>query len=392
MPRPQRGRPPLDHGDRLVERARLRVIPAVPAARSGPRNRPAPAPPWPTRSAASGGRPWSDHRRPPGRTIGLNERPARDHAAADHRARAAQLRRLPRRPAARADAGAHRPSPRVRLRGRFDRRGMGAGDRGADLDRSRSPTSVARSSCCGPTRSGCRCSSTPSNTCPASAAAPWRPRLGPGRAPAAGRRRAARGGSGGTRAALPADRVDRASGRSTSPARRNAATASRSPRRATPACRSGSTAACSAATASRSAAPSSMSGRTETTGSTRFSVPRRPKITSAAASRHGLTAASASSRCARCRTRSRMTARSVRCCRRRGGTRGARRTSTSSSAPPDGRTLTTHIFDADSEYLDSDVVFAVKPSLVRRFTTDQPTPDGAPALSVRCDLVLAPAA
>ena len=53
------------------------------------------------------------------------------------------------------------------------------------------------------------------------------------------------------------------------------------------------------------------------------------------------------------------------------------------------RTLTTHIFDADSEYLDSDVVFAVKPSLVRRFTADQPTPDGAPALSVRCDLVLA---
>jgi hydroxyquinol 1,2-dioxygenase len=54
------------------------------------------------------------------------------------------------------------------------------------------------------------------------------------------------------------------------------------------------------------------------------------------------------------------------------------------------RTLTTHIFDADSDYLDSDAVFAVKPSLVRRFSTDQPTPDGAPALSVRCDLVLSP--
>ena len=54
------------------------------------------------------------------------------------------------------------------------------------------------------------------------------------------------------------------------------------------------------------------------------------------------------------------------------------------------RTLTTHIFDADSDYLDSDAVFAVKPSLVRRFTVDQPTPDGAPALSVGCDLVLAP--
>jgi hydroxyquinol 1,2-dioxygenase len=54
------------------------------------------------------------------------------------------------------------------------------------------------------------------------------------------------------------------------------------------------------------------------------------------------------------------------------------------------RTLTTHIFDGDSEYLDSDAVFAVKPSLVRRFTTADPTPDGAPDLSVRCDLVLAP--
>jgi hydroxyquinol 1,2-dioxygenase len=55
------------------------------------------------------------------------------------------------------------------------------------------------------------------------------------------------------------------------------------------------------------------------------------------------------------------------------------------------RTLTTHIFDADSDYLDSDAVFAVKSSLVHQFTVDQPTPDGAPALSVPCDLVLAPA-
>ena len=29
--------------------------------------------------------------------------------------------------------------------------------------------------------------------------------------------------------------------------------------------------------------------------------------------------------------------------------------------------LTTHIFDAESTYLDSDAVFAVKPSLLRRF-------------------------
>ena len=53
------------------------------------------------------------------------------------------------------------------------------------------------------------------------------------------------------------------------------------------------------------------------------------------------------------------------------------------------RTPTTHIFDADSDYLDSDAVFAVKPTLVRRFAADQPTPEGAPPLSVLCDLVLA---
>ena len=31
------------------------------------------------------------------------------------------------------------------------------------------------------------------------------------------------------------------------------------------------------------------------------------------------------------------------------------------------RTLTTHVFDRASEYLESDAVFAVKPSLVRDF-------------------------
>ena len=48
-------------------------------------------------------------------------------------------------------------------------------------------------------------------------------------------------------------------------------------------------------------------------------------------------------------------------------------------------TLTTHIFDADSPYLDSDAVFAVKPSLLRRFVRD-----GA-RWSVENDIVLAPA-
>jgi hydroxyquinol 1,2-dioxygenase len=63
---------------------------------------------------------------------------------------------------------------------------------------------------------------------------------------------------------------------------------------------------------------------------------------------------------------------------------------------PGHRTLTTHIFDADSEYLDSDAVFAVKPSLLRRFepraADDPKRPDGVEGewFSVANDLVLAP--
>ena len=34
---------------------------------------------------------------------------------------------------------------------------------------------------------------------------------------------------------------------------------------------------------------------------------------------------------------------------------------------PGYRTVTTHVFDAASQYLDSDTVFAVKPSLLRTF-------------------------
>ena len=61
------------------------------------------------------------------------------------------------------------------------------------------------------------------------------------------------------------------------------------------------------------------------------------------------------------------------------------------------RTVTTHIFDATSEYLDNDTVFAVKPSLVRQFrerAPDDPArPDGIdePWVSLELDLVLAPA-
>jgi hydroxyquinol 1,2-dioxygenase len=62
---------------------------------------------------------------------------------------------------------------------------------------------------------------------------------------------------------------------------------------------------------------------------------------------------------------------------------------------PGHRTLTTHIFDAESEYLESDAVFAVKPSLVRHFelrTADDPErPAGVEGewYSVESDFVLA---
>jgi protocatechuate 3,4-dioxygenase beta subunit len=60
------------------------------------------------------------------------------------------------------------------------------------------------------------------------------------------------------------------------------------------------------------------------------------------------------------------------------------------------RTLTTHVFDSTSEYLDSDAVFAVKPSLLREFVShsadDPDAPDGVTGewVSVQSDLVLAP--
>ena len=62
---------------------------------------------------------------------------------------------------------------------------------------------------------------------------------------------------------------------------------------------------------------------------------------------------------------------------------------------PGYRKLTTHIFDADSEYLDSDAVFAVKPSLLRRFVPRAPDdperPRGASGewCSVENDIILA---
>ena len=60
------------------------------------------------------------------------------------------------------------------------------------------------------------------------------------------------------------------------------------------------------------------------------------------------------------------------------------------------RMLTTHVFDVESQYLDSDAVFAVKPSLTREFVVHGPddpdTPEGVTTewVSVESDLVLAP--
>jgi hydroxyquinol 1,2-dioxygenase len=64
---------------------------------------------------------------------------------------------------------------------------------------------------------------------------------------------------------------------------------------------------------------------------------------------------------------------------------------------PGYRTLATHIFDRESEYLGSDAVFAVKPSLLREFARrpadDPERPDGVEGewFSVENTIVLAPA-
>jgi hydroxyquinol 1,2-dioxygenase len=63
---------------------------------------------------------------------------------------------------------------------------------------------------------------------------------------------------------------------------------------------------------------------------------------------------------------------------------------------PGYKTVTTHVFDATSEYLDSDTVFAVKPSLLRTFIErSADDPERPPAISgewvsLENDIVLAP--
>ena len=63
---------------------------------------------------------------------------------------------------------------------------------------------------------------------------------------------------------------------------------------------------------------------------------------------------------------------------------------------PGYQTVTTHVFDATSKYLDSDTVFAVKPSLLRNFVERTPEDPERPAgvegewVSLENDIVLAP--
>ena len=60
------------------------------------------------------------------------------------------------------------------------------------------------------------------------------------------------------------------------------------------------------------------------------------------------------------------------------------------------QTLTTHVFDAESDYLDNDTVFAVKPSLIGRFARraaddpDRPAGVGSEWVDMELDLVLTP--
>jgi hydroxyquinol 1,2-dioxygenase len=63
---------------------------------------------------------------------------------------------------------------------------------------------------------------------------------------------------------------------------------------------------------------------------------------------------------------------------------------------PGYETVTTHVFDATSQYLNSDAVFAVKPSLLRTFVErspddpDRPAGVDGPWVSLENDIVLAP--
>ena len=76
-----------------------------------------------------------------------------------------ELRRLPRSAPARDHAGARPPPARLRHRGRADRGGVARRRSGSSPPPATSPTSAARSSSSGRTRSASRCSSTRWPTC-----------------------------------------------------------------------------------------------------------------------------------------------------------------------------------------------------------------------------------
>ena len=65
---------------------------------------------------------------------------------------------------------------------------------------------------------------------------------------------------------------------------------------------------------------------------------------------------------------------------------------------PGHRPVTTHVFDRDSEHIDGDAVFAVKPSLLRELTARSADDPERPAgitgrwWSLASDFVLAPSA
>jgi hypothetical protein len=69
------------------------------------------------------------------------------------------------------------------------------------------------------------------------------------------------------------------------------------------------------------------------------------------------------------------------------------------ASAPGHRSVTTHLFDDESRYLDSDVVFGVKSSLVKHFERHEPGEPERPAgvgptdcwYSLEHDFVLAPA-
>ena len=111
--------------------------------------------------------------------------------------------------------------------------------------------------------------------------------------------------------------------------------------------------------------------------------------------RRAMTAATRSSPSGRCRTRSPTTGRSATCSSATGRHPWRPAHIHMIVRAPGHRTVATHIFDADSEYLDSDAVFAVKPSLLRDFVAHEPAIPERPAgvdgdwVSVENDLVLA---